>query len=154
MANNLTATASIEIHAGIEQVWHALIEPEMISKYLFGTKTTTTWEPGTPITFSGEWEGKSYNDKGIIKAFEENRRLQYTYWSSMSGIEDKPENYFLVTFELEAKNGGTLLTITQDNIKDEATRSHSESNWQLVLGTLKKVCEIRKDSEVDSRKSE
>ena len=56
MSTNLTAHASIEIHADIEQVWEALIDPEMISKYLFGTKTTTSWEPGTPITFSGEWD--------------------------------------------------------------------------------------------------
>ena len=32
MATNLTATASIEIHADIEQVWDALTDPEMIAK--------------------------------------------------------------------------------------------------------------------------
>src|SRR6478735_7867367 len=141
MSNNYTATASIEIHADIEQVWEALVEPEMISKYLFGTKTTTTWEPGTPITFSGEWEGKKYEDKGIIKAVEEYRCLQYTYWSSMSGIEDRPENYYLVTFELAVKNGATLLTVRQENVKDEATRAHSEANWLQVLETIKKMLE-------------
>jgi uncharacterized protein YndB with AHSA1/START domain len=141
MSNNYTATASIEIHADIEHVWAALVDPEMISKYLFGTKTTTSWEPGTPITFSGEWEGKKYEDKGVIKAFDEYRRLQYTYWSSMSGIEDRPENYYLVTFDLAVKNGATILTVTQDNVKDEATRAHSESNWLQVLGTIKQLLE-------------
>ena len=141
MSTNLTAHASIEIHADIEHVWAALVDPEMISKYLFGTRTTTSWEPGTPITFSGEWEGKKYEDKGIIKAFDEYRRLQYTYWSSMSGIEDRPENYYLVTFQLAVKNGATVLSVTQENVKDEATRAHSESNWLLVLGTIKQLLE-------------
>jgi uncharacterized protein YndB with AHSA1/START domain len=141
MSTNITATASIEIHADIEQVWNALVDPEMISKYLFGTKTTTTWEPGTPITFSGEWDGKSYEDKGQIQVYEEYRRLQYTYWSSMSGIEDRPENYYLVTFELAVRNGATLLTVRQENIKDEATRAHSESNWSQVLQSIKQLLE-------------
>ena len=141
MSTNLTAVASIEIHADIEKVWAALVDPEMISKYLFGTKTTTSWEPGTPITFSGEWEGKTYEDKGVIQAFEEFRRLQYTYWSSMSGIEDRPENYYLVTFDLAVKNGATVLTVHQENVKDEKTRAHSESNWMQVLGTIKQLLE-------------
>ena len=141
MSTNLTAVASIEIHADIEKVWAALVHPEMISKYLFGTKTTTSWKPGTPITFSGEWEGKTYEDKGVIQAFEEFRRLQYTYWSSMSGIEDRPENYYLVTFDLAVKNGATVLTVHQENIKDEQTRAHSESNWLQVLGTIKQLLE-------------
>ena len=141
MSTNLTAQASIEIHADIEQVWEALIDPEMISKYLFGTKTTTSWEPGTPITFSGEWDGKKYEDKGVIKAFDEYRKLQYTYWSSMSGIEDRPENYYLVTFELAVKNGATVLTVSQENINNETTRAHSESNWLQVLGTIKQLLE-------------
>ena len=141
MSNNYTATASIEIHADIEHVWAALIDPEMISKYLYGTKTTTSWDPGTPITFSGEWEGKKYEDKGVIKAFDEYRRLKYTYWSWMYGIEDRAENYYLVTFDLAVKNGATILTVTQDNVKNEATRAHSESNWLQVLGTIKQLLE-------------
>jgi len=141
MATNLTATASIEIHADIEQVWEALTDPEMIAKYLYGTHTATTWAPGTPINFYGEWEGKAYQDKGEIKTFDQYRCLEYTYWSSMSGTEDRPENYSTVSFELAVKNGATILTLKQDNIKDEAARAHSESNWLQVLGTIKKLLE-------------
>ena len=141
MSNSLTANTSIEIHADIEKVWDALIDPETISQYLFGTKTETSWEPGTPIRFSGEYQGTSYLDKGMIKTFDQYRRLQYTYWSSMSGLEDSPENYALVTFELAVKNGATLLTVIQDNIKNEAARQHSEANWTQVLHKIKEILE-------------
>jgi len=141
MATNLTTTASIEIHADIEQVWDALTDPEMIAKYLYGTQTKTTWEPGTAITFSGEWEGKAYEDKGVIKTFDQYRCLEYTYWSSMSGTEDRPENYSNVSFELAVKNGATIVTVNQDNVKDEAALAHSESNWAQVLATIKQLLE-------------
>lgn len=144
MENSYSATASIEIHADIEKVWDALTDPEQISQYLYGTKTETTWEPGTPITFSGEYNGTSYMDKGEIKAFDEYRRLEYTYWSSMSGTEDTPENYALVTFELAVKNGATLLTVRQDNIKSESSKEHSESNWQQVIQKIKEMLEGEK----------
>jgi len=34
----------------------------------------------------------------------------------MSGIDDKPENYVTVTYELSDKDGKTTLTVTQENI--------------------------------------
>ena len=59
----------------------------------------------------------------------------------MSGIEDKPENYVIVTYELEERDNQTLLTITQENIPDEKTRQHSEQNWNKVLSDLKQLLE-------------
>jgi len=86
-------------------------------------------------------ERKPYEDKGTITANERNRLLSYLYWSSMSGKEDKPENYANVTYELAKRNNATDLTITQDNIADEKTKEHSVQNWKSVLSDLKKLLE-------------
>lgn len=139
--DTLTAQASVFIHASAAEVWDALTNPEQIKKYLFGTEATSDWKEGSPIIYRGSWEGKTYEDKGTIKKIIPEKILQSTYWSGMSGTEDKPENYALVTYELNNENEGVRLTVTQDNCKTEESRQHSEKNWAMVLHTLKELLE-------------
>lgn len=141
MDNNLTAKASVHIKAPVPKVWDALTNPSMIKQYLFGTEVASDWKEGSAITYRGSWQGKEYEDKGIIKKIVPGKILQSTYWSSMSGTADIPENYVLVTYELTEENGATLLSVTQDHCKTEESRQHSEQNWNMVLQELKKLLE-------------
>lgn len=141
MKNNITGKASIVINAPAEKVWEALTTPELIKKYFFNTNVESDWREGSPITFSGEWQGKTYQDKGTILKVEENKLFKYNYWSSMSGIEDKPENYVVISYELAEDDGKTRLNIRQENIADEKTKEHSEQNWMKVLENLKRLVE-------------
>jgi hypothetical protein len=59
----------------------------------------------------------------------------------MSGIEDKPENYVIISYELTEKNEDTYLSVKQENIPDEEMKEHSEQNWNKVLGNLKQLLE-------------
>ena len=135
------ARASITIHATAGKVWDALTNPDMIRQYLFGTEATSEWKGGSSIAYKGVWEGKSYEDKGVVVKVEPEKLLETTYWSKMSGLPDTPENYKKVTYELMAGEEGTTLTITQDNDQTEEGRKHSEDNWNLVLLGLKKLLE-------------
>jgi uncharacterized protein YndB with AHSA1/START domain len=147
MKNNITGKVNATVYAPVVEVWGALTNPDLIKQYFFGTNTTTDWKVGSPIKFTGEWQGKTYEDKGTILAFEPNKLIRYNYWSSMSGIEDKPENYVIVTYEVASNNGGgdnkgsTTITITQENIPDEKMKEHSEENWKKVIDGLKKLVE-------------
>ena len=141
MKKGLTAKTSITIHAPAAKVWEALTEPELIKQYLFGTEVISDWKVGSSIAYKGVWEGKSYEDKGRILQLVPLRLLQSTYWSSMGGLEDKPENYATVTYELEAKDNNTQLTVSVDNIAAEKERDHTEKNWGMVLETMKKLLE-------------
>ena len=141
MKSNIKAQVSINIHATIANVWEALTNPDIIKKYFFGTNTITDWEVGSPIKFKGEWEGKSYEDKGTILEIQKNKLIKYDYWSSMSGIEDKPENYVIVTYQLSGEDENVNLSVLQENIADEKMKAHSEENWNKVLNGLKKVVE-------------
>lgn len=132
---------SVIIEAEPEAVWKALTTPSLIKKYLMGTNVTTDWKEGSPITYDGEYEGKKYHDKGVIKKIMPEELLQSTYWSSMSGKEDKPENYNLVTYKLTPRDFETKLTLTQDNILSEKEKEHAEANWKAVLRRLKEVVE-------------
>lgn len=138
---NSTATASILLNATPQRVWEALTDPAQIKEYLFGTTTTTDWKKGSPITYTGEWEGKAYEDKGTIIDIQPEKLLHTTYYSSMSGKDDEPENYSNVIYKLDADGDKTRLTITQDNAGDEASKEHSQNNWNMVLESLKKMVE-------------
>ncbi|MDB5221470.1 MAG: hypothetical protein JWN83_137 [Chitinophagaceae bacterium] len=141
MKNNITGSANISINVAASKVWEALTTPAIIKQYFFGTDAISDWKVGSPLIFKGEWQGKTYEDKGTILEVIPQKLFKYSYWSSMSGIEDKPENYVNVTYELSGNNDATTLTITQENIPDEKTREHSEQNWRKVLEDLKKLLE-------------
>lgn len=141
MNDKLTATAKTTIHAPASKVWEALTKPELIKQYLFGTDVISDWKVGSPIVYKGEWEGKSFEDKGKILKLEPKKLLMSTHWSPLSGVPDTPENYHTVTYQLSEKNGGTDVTITQDNNANEEERVHSEQNWKTVLDGMKKLLE-------------
>lgn len=141
MKNEIAAKASVIIEAPVARVWEALTDPKIIKQYFFGTNTVTDWKVGGPIQFKGLYEGKAYEDKGTVLAFEPEELIRYTYWSSMSGVEDKPENYVTITYRLFEEKDKVHLQITQENVPDEETKQHSEDNWKKVLSSLKSLLE-------------
>ncbi len=141
MGNNLIARASISTSASREKVWNALVTPAAIKQYLFGTDVVSDWRAGSPIVWRGEWQGRSYEDKGVILRLEPGRTLEYTHYSPLSGMPDSPENYHTVTIELSSSGNQTYVTLAQDHNATEDERAHSEANWGMVLAALKKVVE-------------
>ncbi len=141
MAQNLIAQASITIHAPAAKVWEALTQPELIKRYFFGSEVVTDWKVGSPIYYRGEWQGRSYEDKGTVLEVQPNQRLVSTHWSPLSGMPDTPENYHTVSYLLQEQDGNTQVTIVQDHNASEEEKQHSEQNWQMVLAGLKKLVE-------------
>lgn len=141
MKRNHIAKASVTIMAPVEKVWDALTNPEQIRKYMFGTEVTTTWKEGSVITWKGNWQGKVYEDKGIILQHKPKRLLQYSHYSPLTGEIDTPENYHFITIELADKKDGVQVSIAQDNNPTEEARKHSENNWNQMLEGLKHLLE-------------
>ncbi len=142
MDTKYVAQATIVINTHPSEVWDALTRPELIQQYLFGTRVTTDWRVGSPITYRGTWQGKDYEDKGKVLRNEPEKLLVSTFWSSLSGVPDVPENYKTVRYELSAEGGGTQLTITQDNNDNQEEADHSEQNWRMVLDGIKRLLEV------------
>lgn len=141
MNSEFIAKAKTTIHAPASKVWDAMTRPDLIKQYLFDTDVISDWKEGSPITYKGEWEGKSFEDKGKILKLEPEKLLRSTHWSPLSGVPDTPENYHTVTYELSEKDGSTEVTISQDNNANEEERVHSEQNWKTVLDGMKKLLE-------------
>jgi uncharacterized protein YndB with AHSA1/START domain len=141
MTTDLIARASATIEAPKAKVWNALVDPATIKRYMFGTTVRSEWRKGSPITWKGEWQGKAYEDKGVILELEPERRLRYSHFSPLSGLPDKPENYHQVTIELTEAGGATRVTLSQDNNPTDEAREHSQRNWTAMLESLKKLLE-------------
>jgi len=141
MDKNLIALATIKIQASPSRVWNALVDPQAIRQYMFGTKVVTDWQEGHPIRWKGKWQGKDYEDKGTILQFEPEKRLQYSHFSPLSGATDVPESYHIVTIDLLPEGEETRVTLAQDNNSTEEEREHSKENWNMMLADLKKFVE-------------
>ena len=128
------------IKASVAKVWDALTNPEIVKQYFFGSNQETTWEVGSPLLWTGEYEGQTYVDKGVVQEFILNEKVSYSYLSSWSELEDKPENYLLVSYAVKATETGTEVTVTQSNY-DEEKAKHSAENWAVVIDGLKKIVE-------------
>jgi uncharacterized protein YndB with AHSA1/START domain len=134
------------VNAPPAAVWKALTTTSTLKQFFFGSDISTDWRVGSPIRFRGAWKGKPYEDKGKIQVFDADKRLAFTHWSPLSGMEDKPENYHIVTFDLRPTGSGTEVVLTQTNQNDaEAltpeTRKEYTKNWTMVLDGLKKTVE-------------
>jgi len=141
MDKNLIATASISINVPSGKVWTALVTPEAIKQYMFGTNVVSDWREGSTIVWKGEWQGKAYEDKGVILKFKPGQTLQYSHFSPLSGLPDKQENYHAVTIELSTDGNQTLVSLSQENNATEEARARSEKNWAMMLTALKKFLE-------------
>jgi uncharacterized protein YndB with AHSA1/START domain len=141
MDKNIVAKVSTTIDAPVANVWKALVTPEMIKRYMFGTNVESDWKEGSPIVWKGEWQGKPYEDKGVIQRVDPEHSLRFTHFSPLSGAADKPENYHTVTIDLSDQVGATRVSLAQDNNSNEEARQHSEKNWGMMLDGLKKMLE-------------
>lgn len=112
----------------------------MVKQYFFGSNQETDWSVGSQILWTGEYEGTTYVDKGVVLEFLPYEKLSYSYLSSWSGLEDKPENYLLVSYEVKSTENVTELTIIQSNY-DEEKAKHSAENWAVVINGLKELVE-------------
>jgi uncharacterized protein YndB with AHSA1/START domain len=141
MNERLVAKADIDVHAPASKVWDALIDPEMIKRYMFGATVESDWTLGSPISWKGEWKGKPYEDKGRILDIQPQHRLVFSHYSPLSGAEDAPENYHNVTIELDGSGENVHVALSQDNNKSAEAAEESRRNWLAMLAGLKQLVE-------------
>ncbi len=141
MKSDLIARADITVNAGRSDVWTALVTQSALRQYMFGAEVISDWKEGSRIVWKGEWEGRAYEDKGVVLQAKPERLLQYTHFSPLAGLPDVPQNYHTVTIALSESGDGTHVTLTQDGNDTEKTREHSQENWSMMLQGLKNYVE-------------
>jgi len=136
-----TQISSIVINAPATRVWEALTKPELVKKWQYDTDVTTDWQKDSPIVFRNEIQGALYEQKGTILEVEPPKLLKYSLFAPRPGLEDKPENYFIMTYALKETNGKTELTITQEDPREQPPQGHPQEEENSILKGLKILVE-------------
>ena len=94
-----------------EEDYHRGTKPEWVKLWQYGSDLITTWEIGSDIKFSTAWEDKVFEQWGKVLAFQPTELVSYSLFAPRPGLEDKPENYFTMSYHLSSENGQTKLEL-------------------------------------------
>ena len=138
MATNIS---KITINAPTQRVWDALTKPELVKLWQYGSDLITNWKIGSDIRFRSEWEGKIFEQWGKVLEVQPNELLKYSLFAPRPDLEDKPENYFIMSYVLTADDGQTKLEIVQEDNRPNSVQEEPQGEENPILQSLKKVAE-------------
>src|ERR1700738_1079403 len=106
-AKTLIAKSSIQINNTIDEAWKALVDPEIVEKYMLGSQQLSDRRKGSSIIWKKDFNGRLFVDRGEILEIIPPTSLKYTHYSPASGNPDAPENYQTVLVALKENAKGT-----------------------------------------------
>ena len=138
MATNIS---TIKINASIQKVWDTITKPELVKLWQFGSDLITNWTVGSDIEFITEWEGTIFKQWGKIIEIRPTEMLKYSLFAPRPDLEDKPENYFIMSYVLTSENGQTKLEIIQEDNRPNAIQEEAQGEENPILKSLKNIAE-------------
>src|SRR6202521_2533519 len=142
-AKTLIAKSSIEINNTIDEAWKALVNPEIVEKYMLGSQQLSDWQKGSTITWEKDFNGRTFVDKGEILEITPPKHLKYTHYSPASGKPDAPENYQTVSVALKENAKGTTIELSSDNNASEEAKERTEQIWTYYFQGLKLIMDTK-----------
>jgi uncharacterized protein YndB with AHSA1/START domain len=131
---------TVVIHSSTANVWNTLTDTTLMKQWMgdeeMQIEIQTDWKINSRIVISG-FHHLQFENKGIVLQFEPSKILQYTHLSSLSRLEDKPENYSTIKFELKPVENQTALTVTIENFPTEAIYKHLYFYWRTTIEKMK-----------------
>jgi uncharacterized protein YndB with AHSA1/START domain len=129
------AVFEIYIKTTPERLWEAITDPELRSVYNFGARATSDWSPGARYTLSAGPDGSIALGEGEILEADPPRRLVHTMIALWSD-DVKSEGASRVTWEIEPVGDSCRLTVTHDQLRDDAP-PELYGGWPMILSGLK-----------------
>ena len=65
-AKNLIAKSSVQIHNTVDEAWKALLNPEIVEKYMLGSQQLSDWKKGSSIIWKKELNDRKFEHKAEI----------------------------------------------------------------------------------------
>jgi uncharacterized protein YndB with AHSA1/START domain len=127
------------IKATPEQIWEAIVDPEITTKYFHGSRITITPEGRLSTSPDGS---ENWGDSEVLE-WDPPRKLVHG-WRSLYDPELAAEGTSRVTWEIESQDGGiTKLTLVHDQLEDAPKTAESVygEGWMFVLSGLKTLLE-------------
>ena len=138
MATNISA---VTINAPIAKVWEALTQPELVKKWQFGSNLLTDWKVGSEIRFKNEWNGQVFEQWGKVLEFTPYEIIKYTLFVPVQDLEDKPENYFTMSYVLSQNSDSVHLLINQEDHRPGSVQDEPNGEENEILNALKVLLE-------------
>lgn len=138
MAKNIS---TIVLNAPAERVWYVLTQPELVKQWQYGSDLITNWNVGNEIRFRNEWEGQVFEQWGTILEIIPNQKIKYSLFFPRPDLEDKPENYFIMSYILSEENQKTQLEIIQEDNRPGAVQEEPQGEENPILQGLKTIIE-------------
>ena len=138
MATNIS---EIVLNAPVEKVWNALTQPELVKKWQYGSELITDWKIGSEIRFRNEWEGQIFEQWGKVLEVVPNQQVKYSLFFPRPELEDKLENYFIMSYILSEENQKTKLEIIQEDNRPGAVQEEPQGEENPILQALKNLIE-------------
>ena len=139
--NMATNISTIIINAPSQKVWDAITKADLVKRWQYGSDLLTTWEIGSDIKFSTAWEDKVFEQWGKVLAFTPTEIVRYSLFAPRPDLEDKPENYFIMSYVLTEENGQTKLEIIQEDNRPNAVQEAPQGEENPLLQSLKQLVE-------------
>ena len=128
------------------ELWDLLTNPLKTKQYMYGCEVLSQWKVGSPILWKGTQEDgqEVIHVKGVITEILPGKKVSFTMLDPNMGIEDTPENYVHLSYELYSTLSGTELKLTQDFTGTKNAESRYEESmqgWDMVLDSMRKMLE-------------
>ena len=133
--------STIKLNAPINKIWDALTKPELIKQWQYGSDLITDWKVNSEIRFRTEWEGQVFEQWGTILEIVPGKLIRYSLFAPRPGIEDKPENYFVMNYILSEEKNCIKLDIIQEDDRPGAVQEAPQGEENPVLNALKALIE-------------
>jgi uncharacterized protein YndB with AHSA1/START domain len=121
-----------------EQLWQAITDSELRSRYTFGVGIESDWSAGSPYKAAHQTAGMTISEGENLEV-DPPRRLVQSFnavWSD----DVKAEGTSRVTWEIEPVGDSCRLLVTHDQLR-EGANEQVYGGWPMILSGLKTLLE-------------
>jgi uncharacterized protein YndB with AHSA1/START domain/DNA-binding transcriptional ArsR family regulator len=121
-----------------ERLWEAITDPEMRGVYSFGAQQISDWKPGSSYQMLYPTANVLLGEGENLEVDPPNRLVQS--FTALWSEDVKNEGVSRVTWEIEAVGDSCRLTLTHDQLHENAN-SELYGGWPMILSGLKTLLE-------------
>ena len=124
----------IYIRTTPERLWAAITDPAIRAKYHFGAVVESTWTPGSAysLVHPGSYRPLAEGENLVVEPPSRLVQSMRTLWSE----DAEREGTSRVTWEIEPVGDSCRLTVTHDQLRDDAP-PELYGGWPMILSGLK-----------------
>ena len=140
MSDELRQVYQVFIAVPLEKVWRGLTDSDYTTRFWYGAAVRSDWKAGSEYALTAP-DGSVVIHGRIVEA-DAPRRLVQTYNSAFPPFDAELET--TLTWELEAREGGTLLTLTHEGFQPGSLMFETirgKAGWPHIINSLKRVLE-------------